>query len=473
MNSSFFHFCAVFSLFLTHTRSTEATLIAPRNQAWLPTNEAVLVEWQTSCPRAQVSVHWMNGSQQEPSLVQEDSYAYGRRILWIHPPHAPSTDKSWLLKVSEHCSRKIVHQWSQVTFSGRSMQIASEAMARTFMNTHSAFRLKWDWSEAVALFGLSRILQGERLRPGTYSQDLVVSIREYLVNYYSRWIHKGIPTINRSDRCAPALAVPELLHHTNSDFPIQAARRVSDYLIQAPRNRLGTLDHLGNHNILSTLYPSSIWVDSLMMFGVFAHEFGNQAHIPDLVSFAREQPAIFSSVLREKTHGLFRHAYFLGQFRTEPIAADFWLRGNGWVAYSLAEINEQQPHAEALSIARSLLSATHKFRMPNHLWDTVLNAPGFSYPEVSGSALLAAAFAKTGQLEQAHDIYRGVIGRLSWSIDHSGRPLASVPEVSGPTNPTDRDGYSLMPIGDNYGYGFGSALLLTTALSLQSTASPE
>lgn len=270
------------------------------------------------------------------------------------------------------------------------------------------------------------------------------------------------------DHCAPALAAiaarkvldPQLVHG--------AVAPVANYLREQPRNRLGALNHLGTDTSLARVYPSSIWIDSLMMYASTAVVVGQVVGDRALTEFGLQQPAIFADLLQDDDTGLFRHAYLDDRDRTRPRRATFWLRGNGWVAAALVDMLTT-PHGSQsvnqtifVKLARSLMA-----RQEGGLWSTVINDRR-TYREPSGSALVAYALAKATRLgvlgpqgrTRAHATFAALVASLRVRDDG-----LSLPGVSGPTIPGSRAAYAIVPRRADIDYGVGALCLLAAELA--------
>lgn len=332
---------------------------------------------------------------------------------------------------------------------------ATEVALRS-VERHPPSQQPWRWETAILSLGLARLAEVD---DGPW--------QERLAEHYAA---HAPPRIRRPDDCAPAMAAALLLMR-GDERARPAVERVAEYLRQAPRNSLDALDHLDPRTALGRLYPASIWVDSLVMYGLSAAWVGQALDDPALVAFAHAQPAIFAAALQDPSTGLFRHAYLHERGRTRPEGEVFWLRGNGWVALSLVELlDTMEPgtaeRASTLAILRRLAEGLHAHRRVDGTWATVLDdrrAP----LESSGTALAAYALAKGAR--------QGVLP--AWHRDEARQTLATlerrlrarrdgpvVASSSGPTIPGRRAAYVMVPRRSDVPYGVGAYLLLAAEL---------
>lgn len=298
--------------------------------------------------------------------------------------------------------------------------------------------LAWSWAEGLLLYALLRL--DAHLGQARY--------RAFAEAYFAH--HAARPTvIEWSDQCPPGLAALELYAATSQPEHLATAERVARYLRAAPRTNDGGLNHFGV-SLWASFYPQSMWVDSLMMYGVFAARFGRLQQDEAMLRFAVEQPPLFARVLRDPVTGLYRHAWWVTTRRQVP-RTGYWLRGNGWVLASLIEMADAVPdgyagRAELVTMLRELATAIIGYQLPNGLFATALGRP--SYPETSGTALIAYALLagiRAGHLpfsfdEPALRAYRALLAHLE------RRPSGlSILGVSGPTMPYPSWAYGLIP----------------------------
>ncbi len=339
------------------------------------------------------------------------------------------------------------------------------ALARNYMLSNPAKKAAWDWEEAVFLFALGRWTEL------TGDLDHSTFLR-YLVDYHGHWDRKGAPNIDRSDRCAPALSGAWLVEAQGDWVAARGLRAVADYLLREPRNSSGAIDHLG-HSWLAAFFPGSIWVDSLVMYALAAERLGRLLGVEDLTRFALSQPRIFAEKLREPTTGLFRHAWIESCDTRLPKEHAFWLRGNGWVATAVAEMlstmSPDDPERPGqLDLLRGLAMGSVRTQLVNGAWDSILTEPGFSYPEASGTALLAYGIergVRRGWLDpKLSGVSDSAFRYLSAKLHDPGESDGglSMPEISGSTNPMPKSGYRLIPRKSDTGYGVGAFLLLAS-----------
>jgi unsaturated rhamnogalacturonyl hydrolase len=316
--------------------------------------------------------------------------------------------------------------------------------------------MDWDWGEGLLLYSLARL--DEHKNESRY--------RNFIESYYDSHLKKGLPEINWSDRCAPALAAFEIYRRYNKLEYKEIALKVADYLKKAKKTGSGGLNHLGT-NILSYFYPESMWVDSLMMYNVFAAKWGKYTSDAVMTQFASEQPLDFAGVLQDKNSKLWRHAYLTKVKRNLPAGEDYWLRGNGWAMVSIPEtldsLPENNPNREGLiKVLNDTAAALVPYQSEIGMWYTVLNHPGQIYLESSGTALVAYGMLKgvhQGYLPEkyqapANKAYFSLLDRLERKEDG-----LSMPEISHNTMPYSFLGYSLVPQRNDLPFGLAALIL--------------
>ncbi len=311
--------------------------------------------------------------------------------------------------------------------------------------------MPWRWDAAIGLLGLARTLPSP-------------PVERFIRSYYRH--HDGGARIVMPDHCAPVLAALEARSVLGEDATRRAIDRTADFLRKQPRNALGALNHLGVVTSLSRAYPDSIWIDSLMMYALPAVAIGRALGDSDLEAFGLAQPRIFAELLQDRRTGLFRHAYLVERAATRPRAPVFWLRGNGWVVAALVEMLEHDRCAANLRILRALATGLLRHQGDDGMWPTVVD-DARTYAESSGTALVAYALAKAARLrllpvesrDAAQRAFAALRARMVRRVDG-----LSLRGISGPTIPSRRSGYALVPRRADISYGVGAMLLLADEL---------
>jgi unsaturated rhamnogalacturonyl hydrolase len=340
-------------------------------------------------------------------------------------------------------------------------EIAEKVISQYFFDNKPE-NLKWDWAPAVFLYGLMKYA------PFSSNEGRCI---DYVSAYHRTWLEKGLPKINWADECPPALSALMLNELYGMEFAMPAVIKVVSYIRTAPRNVLGSINHLGS-SPFSLVYPDSIWVDSLMMWALPAVQYSVDANDSGLLEFGLAQPFIFADKLLDNETGLFHHAWNIDAGTLCPKDNAIWLRGNAWVLVSIIEmistLDKNHPrYPELCGLFRNLADSTLTYRQPSGFWDTVMAEPGYAYEESSGTALIAYAYAKgyrLGLLDEsfmaaALDTFSSITARLE-----KGAGGYSVTGVSSGTIPSNRLGYKLVPTGDNILYGAGAYLMLATEM---------
>ena len=441
-------------------------LVAPRPGAVVPAG-AVLVEVK-HCPEPQGTVI-LNGVAQTPRWSRGSPK--GRWSAWINASPSAATQ----LRLNLDCGvgpQAVVSAFAVRPDARSAVLEVGDRVAKNFMAKNPARKLPWDWVDAVFLHGLAQFAEARALGP-TSPTGAATAFWEYIAQFQGHVARKGYPDIDRADRCPSALSGLALLRHNGDEAGLPGIQAVADYVRYAPRLRNGALNHQGYKNILAFFWPESIWVDSLMMYGLFAVQWGVHTHDHGLRDFGLDQQRIFANALLDGPTGLYRHSYNVKTGRRKSSGAVFWLRGNAWVAASLVDMIELTPlehpwREELIHVLRIHLAGYMPWRMGNGMWDTLITEPGGNYSELSGSVLAAYAMAKAARLglveasyrQKAWETMRSAAGRLSRTT--AGH---SVPEISWSTMPYQYLGYKMIPRQSDLGYGVGSLLLLAGELS--------
>lgn len=317
---------------------------------------------------------------------------------------------------------------------------------------------KWSWGPALLGFALTEL---EPYAPGHYDRWLRAWVEHHL---------KERPRIDQSDMAAPGLVTHPLAGRFEDPRLEDLTERVVHYLRHEPRLVDDVTNHLGP-SAIGRLYPRSVWVDSLMMFGVFAALRGRDRGQHDLVELAARQPEQYAALLQDEHTGLWAHAWWARTGASYPQGV-FWGRGNGWVLASLPMILEaigtDHPRAPAIGeLLRRTSAAMLARQRPDGAFNTLLSQP--SYRELSVTALAAAGWFTGVRLGVLPEHYRETAELALASVTaavhrRSGEWL--LPEISGPTIPLQvfpRTGYLLVPRGNNWDYGVAAFVLAALA----------
>ncbi|MEZ0374457.1 MAG: glycoside hydrolase family 105 protein [Candidatus Sericytochromatia bacterium] len=347
-----------------------------------------------------------------------------------------------------------------LSFSHRSRSVLDRitALADATISRFAPESLGWDWGEGLLLYALARLdrqLGTDRYRP-------------YIESYYRHHLAAGIPVIDWSDKCAPGLAALELWRASKNPSYLDIGERIVSYLEHTPRTVTGGLNHLGSW-WPSAFYPQSLWVDSLMMYDVFAARWGQATGDQEMSHFAAEQALIFARYLQHP-NGLWKHAWYTDQQHWAPQQDIFWLRGNGWAMASLPEVLEVLPQTAAFAPQHQALLASFQktaaallyWQDRTGLWHDLINKPGELYLESSGTALtaygmfrgVAQGWLQPYYLPAAEKALFGILDRLE---EHSDGP--SMPGISDNTMPYERLGYAIIPLRNDKPYGLAALIL--------------
>lgn len=318
-------------------------------------------------------------------------------------------------------------------------------------------RMKWMWGEALLGFALSEL--DDHLGESRYLP--------FLQAYGDYWTARQ-PRVDQADTSAPALITYSLYRKTGHEGCKKLTERVLHYIRHEPRVLGDAVNHLGN-SPEGRLYPKSIWVDSIMMFGVFPAIYARDNGDSELLDYAARQPALYSGYMQDPEEGLWYHSYWIKARTHYPRRRIFWGRGNGWVACALPMLvdclGESHPErGRIIDIFRRTATALLPLQRPDAFFDTLLKQPGRNYREASATALIAAGFmhgARCGWLGPEYGqaglrAFRAVVD----SLEETPRGL-SMPGISAPTIPLPLmplTGYRLVSCGNDWSYGVAALL---------------
>ncbi|GAB3709513.1 glycoside hydrolase family 88 protein [Mariniluteicoccus flavus] len=324
------------------------------------------------------------------------------------------------------------------------------------------FVLPWTWGPA--LFGFSLTLLDARL--ALREPDAPLRHEPWLRAWCDHWVAHP-PRVDQSDLAAPGLVTHAMAELTGDPDYRALTDRVVDYIRDEPRLIGDATNHLGP-SLIGRLYPRSVWVDSLMMFGVFTARYGRDTGDRAMIETAARQPEAYAALMQDPASGLWSHSWWQRTGRAFPAAGTFWGRGNGWVVAALPMIMESigdHPRTDAIAgILRRTSAALLPLQRADGAWTTLLTDPR-SYRELSVTALVGAGWLHGHRLGVLDEEYadRGLAALDSVGAAlREGKKGLEMPEVSGPTIPVPLVpglGYRLTPRLTNMSYGMAAYLM--------------
>ncbi len=338
---------------------------------------------------------------------------------------------------------------SEKVFS-RIIELADSAVKR-----FKPDKMKWMWGEALFNYALSELDK-------FLGEDRYL---EFYKAYIDNHIKKGI-LIDQSDTSAPGLVSYVLYKGTQDDKYLEVLNKVINYLKTTPK----IIDDLPNHlgvSKIGKLYPKSIWVDSIMMYGVFGSLVASATNDKELFDFAFKQPLIFAKYLQDKQSKLFHHSYWVKNKKAYPDKI-FWARGNGWMVTALPKVIDLYPYeddvkTEMIKLFSELCESILLYQREDGYFNTLLNLP--SYKESSATALIACGFlhgVRCGYLSNKFKTagFKAINSLINDLEIKKG--LLSMPYISGPTIPLQifpKLGYKLIPRKNDWPYGLAALIL--------------
>lgn len=312
-------------------------------------------------------------------------------------------------------------------------------------------KMKWMWGEA--LFGYALLLLDEYLGETSYKGFI-----ENYLNYYL----ENKPVVDQSDTFAPVLISFTYDRIYQSETYQSLTQLGLDYILNAKPVIDFLPNHLG-HSLIGKLYPKSIWVDSIMMYGVFLSVYGHYTKQQKYQLMAYNTAIKFKEYLQKD--GLWHHAYWVKFKRCYPKNV-FWGRGNGWVLTALPMMIKQLDPVYHLSLKTMLIETVQAITpyQKDHLYQTIINHP--STLESSANFLIHGGIlgaANLGYLDPAYAItaakgYEKAVQTFIVKKDDT----YVLAKVSNPTIPLPllpKLGYKYVGFKDNWSYGLASLIL--------------
>jgi unsaturated rhamnogalacturonyl hydrolase len=181
------------------------------------------------------------------------------------------------------------------------------------------------------------------------------------------------------------------------------------------------------------IYPWQMWLDGIFMASTFMAQYAREFNDPKWFDVATAQTKMIYEKTLDKNSGLLMHAWdeSHSQKWCDPATGQShypWSRATGWYILAIEDILEYLPEnhpdrADLITILQKTCDALVKVRDPKTgLWFQVLNQGGRegNYPEGSGSAMYAYAFARGAHkgyldkkyLDIANSAFDGILKEL-------------------------------------------------------------
>ena len=324
----------------------------------------------------------------------------------------------------------------------------AKKIALRYIDGHPIEQEFWGWKSGVLMFALTELYRvtGD---PGLHA-------------YYQSWLDYGIEQgyqIYWSDSCPPAITAIALLAENSTAAYQQVVDDTLEYLdTVAPRTAEGGISHNG------IVGGTSVWIDSLFMFGMVLNRWG-ELDDPARLDLMSDQIQIFSDILQDDG-GFMRHAQDWPPY-DESV---YWARGNGWVAASLADylrirVERNQTDPDVEQVFRDQIEAIiGAQQQPSGLWLTVMSHPEEpdNYLETSASALFAYGIARAYRYgilgDQERKVAQKAVEGLKQRISDDGDGPV-VTGVSLATDPWSLQEYLDVATKEDVNYGVGAVIL--------------
>ncbi len=246
-------------------------------------------------------------------------------------------------------------------------------------------KMPWMWGEALLLHSMG--LLNEELGEDRYT--------DYIKNFCDYHIQKGY-RIDQSDTLAPTLAT----YYLQKKFPDEGYEKVTNQGLEYVKNSEKIIHNMPNHlghSPEGRLYPKSIWVDSIMMYGVFTSLYAKEQNVQWLKDFALSQPKFFKTYLQDEEDKLFVHCYWVNFKKKYPDKL-YWGRGNGWVIAAVAmligNLEDGEEKDLCIEIMQEVSEALLPYQRKDGYFESLLNYPGTTKKESSATALIASGWMR-------------------------------------------------------------------------------
>lgn len=319
-------------------------------------------------------------------------------------------------------------------------------------------KMKWMWGEG--LFGYALLELDEFLNENRYE--------DFLKGYVDYWYeHK--PSVCSSDTSAPGLITYGMWQKTGDEKCDELTKAVLEYMKNEPRLLGCLVNHMG-HSGYDIWYPKSVWVDSLMMFGVFASVYAKGSGDAFFGKLSKETPLELAKYLQDKKRGLWYHSFWVKIKKHYPMRPVFWGRGNAWVISAIPKILDNIGECLEAEEMKKVLQVTSealiKYQHADGSFSTLLGRAG-AYKESSATALIAEGWmhaVRMGYLDKSY--LEPALKAYDWveSCIKERDGAWYMTRISGPTIPVPLVpwlGYALVPRGSNWTYGLAGYIFAT------------
>ena len=274
----------------------------------------------------------------------------------------------------------------------------------------------WDWPQGVGLYGLHQYLEFKDRK----------EFRDFLRNWYSRNIAKGLPLRN-INTTAPMLTLVDFLEEDPA-YEKLAVSWAEWLMHDLPRTEEGGFQHVtsgsGDGTSLN-LNDQQLWVDTLFMAVLFLNRMGQKYHRADWIDESIHQVLMHIKYLCDPCTGLLYHGWTFKE--RSHFGGIFWCRGDSWFTLGIPAWLDMSGDTLVPSVRsfildtfRAQVRALEPLQAESGLWHTILDDPE-SYEETSGSAAIAAGILhgiRSGVLDKkylpcAEKAVRGILDNIA------------------------------------------------------------
>lgn len=364
--------------------------------------------------------------------------------------------------------------WSDKAIASTSISEAKgQNILRRYIRLQPLSGWDYDWSTAIFLYGSIRYCERYGATQSTCT---------FIDDYFSSLKIQTLPVVTMPDLAAMALPASQWLPYASKEARANIdiiLKNTKAFFESEPLNRKQVFDHVGKRHSFywwlpptSWFMPSSVWADSVVMYGLNGIFLARAQNDKKLERFSFEQVSKIESTLLNPAAGLYKHAYFI-PFDIYAPRESYWARGNAWIALALVDTLTQTQSESSFApdlkrALNSLLERLQPFFDNEHGFRTLLGSTATSNDfESSSSALyvysllksIRMGFVSKDALPIASSYQQALIKK--YLVD-KGDGEISVTGISGPTTAIPFDWYYtyLVPIKSDVSYGVGAFLLL-------------
>lgn len=331
-----------------------------------------------------------------------------------------------------------------------------------------ATKYRWNWREATLLRGFMNVCESQPEK------------REAMMDYIKTAMKSTMGKAHAShpNAVASCVGLAFLAQHNEREEYIKKALEMYEQYLNIPRASNGGVSHRAN--------VIELWDDTVYMVGLFLIEMYRATQDINYLNELCSQISAHAEKLADPNTGLWYHGWDNDDITTDDGCCqlgwsnnpekrnnEFWGRGNGWVAMTLADLldvlPEKHPNRKKIATLYTQMMSTlaklqdpvtgHWLQLPIHTGDIGKG----NFIDSSCTAMFGYAMAKGIKLGILNSKYLPIVlnahqGISTYSIKQTGQYL-TLSNVCAGTCIGDKSYYYLREVVNGTEFGLGAAIL--------------